>query len=73
MQSRKHSAHEASANTVIGIAVSWALTFFAMPYWGYTPTVEQAAEVTLMFTIASFIRSYGLRRLFNWIALKETR
>ena len=32
----KASAIEALCNAIIGLAVSWAVTFYALPLWGFT-------------------------------------
>lgn len=64
-QSRWHSAIEAATNIVVGVAVSWVLTYTVLPFYGYAPSIGQATEITGIFTVASMIRSYGLRRIFN--------
>ena len=64
-QMKRHSLMEAATNIIVGIALSWLLTFFVMPFWGFNPTIGQALEVTAVFTVVSFARSYALRRIFN--------
>lgn len=51
---------EAMANAVIGLAVSWAATFFVLGY-----TAAGSAAVTAMFFSLSFARSWALRALFR--------
>ena len=58
-QSRAGSAVEALANLAVGYVISVALTF-----WIFGVTPQRAAGVSLVFTIASVARSYGLRRMF---------
>ena len=53
-------AAEAFANAAIGLAVSWAATFFVL---GYSPA--DSAAITAMFFALSFTRSYLLRLLFR--------
>ncbi len=65
MQSRASSFREAIANLGVGIAVSWVITFWVLPWWGLEPSVGQAVEITLLYTLASVVRSYALRRVFN--------
>ena len=65
MQSRTSSFTESLANLAAGLVVSWMLTFYVLPWWGYAPSVGQAVEITLMYTLASVARSYALRRAFN--------
>ncbi len=54
------SALEALANSVIGLCVSWAATFFVLGY-----SASGSLLVTLMFFVLSFTRSYALRLLFK--------
>jgi hypothetical protein len=53
-------AVEAMANAVIGLAVSWAATFFVLGY-----TAAGSVAVTAMFFSLSFARSWALRALFR--------
>ena len=53
-------ALEALANSVIGLCVSWAATFFVL---GYSPT--ESAAITAMFFGLSFTRAYVLRLIFK--------
>lgn len=57
-------ATEALCNAVIGLLVSWAVTFFLLPLWGLTPSAGQSAGITLVYFGISFARSYVLRRAF---------
>ncbi len=57
-------ATEALCNAVIGLLVSWAVTFFLLPFWGLTPSAGQSAGITLVYFGISFTRSYVLRRAF---------
>ena len=54
------TALEALANAIIGLAASWAATFFVL---GYSPA--DSAAITAMFCGLSFTRSYLLRLLFR--------
>lgn len=55
-----NDAAEAMANAVIGLIVSWAVTFFILGY-----TAAGSAAVTAMFFGLSFARSWALRALFR--------
>ena len=59
------SGLEAIANLVIGYSISVLLLYTIMPLYGYHPDFSTSNQMVLWFTIASFLRSYGLRRLFN--------
>lgn len=65
MQSRRVSALEAVTNVAVGYVVSLALTFAVLPLFGYAVTAPDAFGISAVFTAASMIRSYVLRRAFN--------
>lgn len=64
MQSRRLSAAEAVVSTAIGFAVSLALTVTVLPAFGYPVTAPDAWGITAVFTVASVLRSYVVRRVF---------
>lgn len=59
------SAVEALTNAGIGLIVSWMLTMFALPIWGYAPGPGHAAGITGMYFLASFARAWALREIFR--------
>jgi hypothetical protein len=67
MQSRVMSAIEASTNVLIGYLVSVAANIIILPLFGYDVTVADSFAIGLAFTAVSLVRSYVLRRAFNWI------
>lgn len=67
MQTRRQSMIETIAGVSIGFAVSMALSAIVYPLHGHAFTLTQNASITVIFTIASIARGYGVRRLFNWI------
>lgn len=67
-QRRLHSFYEACAGTAIGFAVSYALQMFVIsPLFNLRTNAGEDFLIVSIFTIASVIRSYGVRRLFNWL------
>lgn len=64
-QSRRLSAIEAATNIVLGFGVSVVITALLLPAFGHHVTLGQNVAMTSVFTVASFVRAYGLRRLFN--------
>jgi hypothetical protein len=66
-QSRTHSWAEVAANITIGFAVSVALTAVVLPAFGHNITLQDNLAITTVFTVASLLRSYALRRIFNHI------
>ncbi|WP_434481334.1 DUF7220 family protein [Sulfurovum xiamenensis] len=69
-QSKKHSHYEAATNQITGIIIGWCLVYFAFPIMGVVVSVEQATGSSFMFFIASYTRSYTIRRVFNKIGSK---
>lgn len=67
-QSHRASAVEAATNIVIGFVVSMVIQAVVLPAMGHHITIEQNFLVTCIFTVASLIRSYLVRRLFVRIA-----
>jgi hypothetical protein len=66
MQSRLMSAVEASFNVLIGYLVSVLANILILPLFGYDVTVADSFAIGLAFTAVSLVRSYALRRIFNW-------
>jgi len=67
MQSRMMSAIESLANVVFGYLVSVAANFLILPIFGYHVSVADSFLIGLAFTAVSLVRSYALRRAFNWL------
>lgn len=65
MQSKTHSLIESIANTVSGFLISVLIGEISYAYYGIPVSTAQNLELTLIFTVASIIRSYAFRRLFN--------
>lgn len=59
------SAIESAVSTAIGFAVSWVLTFAVLPLWGFEPSVGASLQITLVYTLASFLRGWGVRAAFR--------
>jgi len=53
-------ATEALANALIGLAISWAATYFILGY-----SAAGSVGVTAMFFGLSFTRAFILRRIFR--------
>jgi hypothetical protein len=65
IQSRTMSLVEAIANVVVGYGVAVATQMIVFPRFGFHATVDQNLGIGLIFTVASLLRSFTLRRLFN--------
>ena len=59
------SALEALTNATIGLIVSLAVTYFALPFWGHTPTASASLGITAMYFAISFARSWAIREVFR--------
>lgn len=64
-QSRLGSLVEACFGTAIGFFVSMVLAIIVYPIFGHAFTLTQNIGITAIFTIASVIRTYVVRRWFN--------
>lgn len=63
-QRRLVSALEAGANVAVGFVVSAVLTALVLPAFGYPVRGADALGIAAVFTAASLVRGYVLRRLF---------
>jgi len=70
-QSRQMSMVESIANVVVGFGVSLLANITVLPLFGYSPGLADATFIGVIFTAISLIRSYLMRRLFNWIGVKH--
>ena len=66
MQSKFSSFQEAVVGTAVGFLLSLLLQQFVInPLWGLHLTFGDNLGVVAIFTVASILRSYVLRRIFN--------
>lgn len=69
-QNRKNSTIEVITNTMSGFFIAMALNLFLLPHFAegiIQQSIGTAMIVGTIYTTVSYIRSYGLRRLFNRI------
>lgn len=59
------SALEAFFNATIGLFISWAFTFFCLPFWGLEPTGSASAVISGSYFLISFARSWAIREVFR--------
>ena len=72
MQTKKHSHLEVMTNQISGIVIGWLIVYFIFPLMGAETTATHATASTAMFFVASYIRSYTIRRLFNKVQHGKT-
>lgn len=65
MQTKKQSFIESITNTFIGFVFSLSLTFAVMPLFGFKSTAIKNLGITAVYTVASVLRGYLVRRYFN--------
>ena len=63
-QTRIMSLLETLASIAIGFAVSVVITAIVMPAYGHHVTIGDNLQITAIFTVASIIRGYLVRRAF---------
>ena len=65
MQSRQMSLVEAITNVLVGYGIAVATQAMVFPWFGLSATLGENLKIGLIFTVASLLRSYFLRRMFN--------
>lgn len=70
-QSHRMSLIESLSNVVVGFGVSMLANLLILPLFGYSPGLVDAGLIGAVFTVISLIRSYLMRRLFNWIGVRH--
>ena len=65
MQTKKQSFIEANISTMIGFIVSYILSYTVLPIYGVDQSHSVSFQITLIYTIASILRGYLVRRYFN--------
>jgi len=67
MQTKLGSFIESNVNTFIGFIGSMMIwEFIIKPSWNLSTTFVDNFTITLIFTLWSIARGYGVRRYFNW-------
>lgn len=66
-QTKKKSALESFTNVVLGLIISFCIQLFIYPFLGIPVTYGEMGIITIIFFLASFLRNYLIRRLFNRI------
>lgn len=70
MQTRKMSAAETAVNYIVGYFLAWFIMTYLLRWLGYPITKEKSGGVVAIFTAVSVIRSYAIRRFFNWLHVR---
>lgn len=67
MQSKRLSIIESISNTIIGLVTSFCIQIIIYPILKIEVSINQNIIITIVFFIASILRGYFVRRLFNKI------
>jgi O-antigen/teichoic acid export membrane protein len=65
MQTKRQSIVESATNTGSGFLLSYGLGFVVFPLFGHSFAAHEIGWITLIYTVASVVRNYVLRRMFN--------
>lgn len=67
MQSRLGSFLESLANVAIGYGIAVGAQLLVFPLFGVVIPLSSNLAIGIIFTLVSLVRSYLLRRLFNYL------
>jgi hypothetical protein len=65
MQTRLESLAESTLNVATGMLLSFVMGMIVYPMFGFDVSMSQNSWIVIIFTAASFARSYAWRRWFN--------
>lgn len=65
-QSKRYSILEALVNVLVGYGIATGANWAVLPLFGYKVSIADSAGIGLIMTVVSIVRSYTLRRVFNW-------
>ena len=71
-QTKIDSVLEAVTNILIGAGIALIAQIIWFPIIGKNFTLTENLATTVFFTLVSFTRSYGIRRLFNGRSVYQT-
>lgn len=66
-QSKRASLAESVSSTALGFVVSMGILEGVNQVWDLSLGLGDNVAITTLFTVASVLRSYGVRRFFNWL------
>ena len=72
-QTKRHSVFEAITNIAIGYWIALAGQLIIFPLAGMEVKLHQNLYIGAFFTVLSFLRSYAIRRMWNWIHLRQSK
>lgn len=69
-QTKKQSFIESITNVAVGYGVALLSQIVIFPYFGIKVSLKQNMVIGCFFTVISILRSYVLRRIFNFITVR---
>lgn len=71
-QSKLASLVEVATNMAVGFIVSAYAQAVIFPLYGFsTLSLTENVQIVTIFTIISMVRSYLVRRFFNWLTARK--
>lgn len=61
----RRSLIEALTNAAVGLLLSWAITYLALPLWGLHPSAAASAQITGVYFLVSTARAFVIREVFR--------
>lgn len=71
-QSKKHSLLESVVNVAIGYGIAILSQVAIFPLFGIHIPLRDNLLIGVIFTVVSIVRSYALRRAFNWWHIRSS-
>lgn len=72
-QSRTMSLVESTASVVAGFIITVLIQYWVYPMFGVSIPATQALIVSFIIVIAAFVKNFSIRRLFNFVDVKNQR
>jgi hypothetical protein len=66
VQTRLESLIEAAINVVLGYMIALGAQLLIFPWFNIHIPMSSNIAIGIIFTLVSLVRSYALRRFFNW-------
>ena len=71
MQTKLESFIESWVNIFIGYTINIGSQYLIFPLFGIDIAFHEHLQIGLYFTVVSLLRSYGIRRYYNYKTLKR--
>jgi hypothetical protein len=69
-QTKKGSVLETLVNTAVGFAINYTANLLIFPLYGMHISPGNNFLLGLIYTVISVVRSYGMRRVFNFLHMR---